>query len=287
MEPLNVNTVENEILQRLDCRLIPILPPGMADLLTSLTDDSIDFVDLASLLERYPSLAGRLIAIANSAWSSPVTEISSLEATCTRLGLNVIRSICIALAVASPFNPSRCPGFSARQHWSSALLAADAAAWLTQCSHTITIEPATARAAGLMHNLGLLLLADKLPNEVNAAISMSETNQDISLSTALETELGFNHSDAGRILANSWKLPDVLCNAMSYKAVIEMQETTDISELICLTTSMIATLQRNHPWSIPAFQLEKLMITSTDATKIYERLSRQLEKTREMADSLF
>ena len=140
---------------------LPSMPAGAPYLLKSLTDESIDFVELASVVEKFPGIAGKLISLVNSAWSAPASEVTSLEATCSRLGLGVVRSTSIALAVASPFNSTRCPSFDLEYYWCSVLLTADAASRLVAVSSSKhEFEPATARAAGLLHNLGLLWLAD-------------------------------------------------------------------------------------------------------------------------------
>lgn len=277
-----------DALQRLNYKHIPVLPPGAPHLLKSLTDDSISFIDLAGIIERYPTIAARLISLANSAWSSPVSEITTLENACSRLGFDVVRSASIALAVSAPFNTSRCSEFKARFFWCSGLLAADGAAWLTQFSKSIHIEPATARAAGLIHNLGLLLLADQLPTEVDQAIKLVQKEEAMQLGQALLYILGFDHCDAGRQLGLAWELPESLVNAMDYCIDKGAQEqVNEVSCLIDITVSMLRALQHNRPWAIPQTQLDWLQITPADASTVFERLSGQLTQVHELAETLF
>ncbi len=99
---------------------LPTLPAGTPFLMKSLTDENIDFVELAAVLEKFPSIAGKLISLVNSVWSAPASEISSLEAACSRLGFGVVRSTSIALAIASPFDATRCRWFDAERFWCSA-----------------------------------------------------------------------------------------------------------------------------------------------------------------------
>ncbi len=289
MNPLSTMSCEKEILQRLNCKHLPVLPPDISRLIKSLTDDSVKFSQLADTIEIYPSIAARLIAIANSAWSSPMDEITSLEKACTRLGFNIVRSTSIALAVAAPFDPNRCPGFNAKRFWSTSLLAAEGATLLATSSTSTSIQPATARAAGMLHNLGLLLLADKLPIEVNESIKLVQKQEYIHLGDALQYMLGFNHCDAGRLLGQNWKLPEILIDAMAYGIVEEnsLEQSSETADLIRLTASMVSSLQQDRLWPTSEDSLEKLQITSADAIKVFERLSNQLEKTQKMADMLF
>jgi len=273
----------------LNFKHIPVLPPGAPHLLKSLTDDSISFVELAGVIERYPTIAARLISLANSAWSSPVSEITSLDNACSRLGFDVVRSASIALAVSAPFDTSRCPEFDARHFWCSGLLAADGAAWLAQFSKSIHMEPPTARAAGLIHNLGLLLLVDQLPKEVDQAIKLTNKDEGMQLTQALLYILGFDHCDAGRQLGLAWELPEVLVDAMDYRLDDDQapEQVNEVALLMDIMVSMLRALQHNRPWAIPQAQLDRLQITPAEASMVLERLTGQLTQVDELASTLF
>ncbi len=275
-------------LQRLNFKHVPVLPPGAPYLLKALTDESLSFIELAEVIERYPTIAARLISLANSAWSSPVSEIKSTETACSRLGFDVVRSASIALAVSAPFDTSRCPDFDTRFFWTTSLLAADGVAWLAKARKSGDIEPPSARAAGLIHNLGLLLLADQLPVEVDQAIKLISKDGNMRLGEALLYILGFDHCDAGRLLGISWQLPGFLVDALDYRLDNEHPEdTTEIAILIDITVSMLRALQHNRPWAIPQAQLEEMQISQADASNVLERLSNQLPQIHELANMLF
>ncbi len=275
-------------LQRLNFKHIPVLPPGAPYLLKALTDESLSFVELAEVIERYPTIAARLISLANSAWSSPVSEIQSTEMACSRLGFDVVRSASIALAVSAPFDTSRCPDFDTRFFWCTSLLAADGVSWLSKVMKSGDIEHPSARAAGLVHNLGLLLLADQMPDEVDQAIKLITKDENMQLGEALLYILGFDHCDAGRELGVAWEMPELLVNALDYRLDEENQDdAADIAILVDITVSMLRSLQHSRPWAIPQAQLERLQISQADASEVFERLSSQLPEVQELAHTLF
>lgn len=280
----------NDLASRLNTENIPVLPSGVFDLFKTLTDDSICFNDLAAILEKFPSIAARLIAVANSPWSSPISPVTSLEMACSRLGFDVVRSTSIALSVAAPFDPNRCPNFNAKYYWTTALLAADATSWLHASSKSIEAELPTVRTAGLIHNLGLLLLVDQLSDEVGKAIKLTEESENLNLSDALVYTLGFDHCDAGLVLGRAWGFPEPLIEAMSGNASDEKGEqfTGEITNIVGVAVSMIQSLQYNlRPWSIPQAQLEQLQIPPGEATRVFERLTLQLDQVQGMAETLF
>ena len=215
---------ENFPRDRLNFRHIPVLPSGATYLMQAMMDNSLNFHQVSSIIENFPSIAARLISLANSVWSSPVTPITSLDTACARLGFDVVRSTSIALAVASPFDPFRCPSFDAIRFWNHSLLVADTSTWLSQLLQTNinNLDPQTARTAGLVHDLGLLWLVDQLPEEADQAIHIIQNNSTVSLDDALLDIIGIDHFEVGKILGEAWKLPEPLIMAMSHQLLLIM-----------------------------------------------------------------
>ena len=271
---------------------LPTLPPGTPFLLKSLTDENIDFVELAATLEKFPSIAGKLISLANSVWSAPASDITSLEATCSRLGFGVVRSTSIALAIAAPFDAARCPSFDPERFWLSALLVAEAASGLALAADGDgRPEPSTARAAGLLHNLGLLWLTDRLPEAVDEALALSDEQPAGSLRQALVRVLGFDQAEAGGHLAAAWELPAPLALAMAHYPDAdyrgpqrELVHTVGLA--VELVSSLLADMPAPAPAPAPEERLASLGIAAADFGALGERVGAKLEKIRDIASVL-
>ncbi len=275
-------------LDQMSTLQLPTLPAGAPYLLKSLTSETIDFVELAAVVEKFPGIAGKLISLVNSAWSAPVSEVTSLEVTCSRLGLGVVRSTSIALAIAAPFNPARCPSFDLEYYWCSVLLTADAASRLVPVSSPKhEFEPATARAAGLLHNLGLLWLVDRLPVEVDQALIMVKNDEVESLQQALSQVLGFDQAQAGGHLGNSWALPQPLVSAMRHYAQADYPGAQcELVITVGLATRLVAAILKQEPCPGQDIRLSRLGITEENLNKVFEQLKGQLVKTRDIAKVL-
>ena len=275
-------------LNQLGTLQLPSVPAGAPYLLKSLTNETIDFVELASVVEKFPGIAGKLISLVNSAWSAPVSEVTSLEATCSRLGLGVVRSTSIALAISAPFNPARCPSFDLGYYWSSALLTAEAASRLAAASSVKPeFEPATARAAGLLHNLGLLWLVDRLPAQVDQALITLKNNQAESLQQALSQALGFDQVQAGGYLGNSWGLPDPLVSAMTHYPETDYRGVHgELVASVGLAARMVSAVLKEEPCLEQDIRLSSLGLTGDNLENVFDQLNGQLVKTREIAKVL-
>ncbi len=275
-------------LKQLTTLQLPSMPAGAPYLLKSLTDEAIEFAELASVVEKFPGIAGKLISLVNSAWSAPTAAVTSLEATCSRLGLGVVRSTSIALAVAAPFNSTKCPCFDLEYYWCSVLLTADAASRLAAVSSSKhEFEPATARAAGLLHNLGLLWLADRLPDEVDRALTMVKSGEAESVQQALTQVLGFDQAQAGGYLGNSWALPEPLVSAMTHYQESEYQGShCEIVITVGLAARLVAAVLKQESCPGQDARLSSLGITGENLNAVFEQLNGQLVKTRDIAKVL-
>lgn len=263
---------------------IPVLPPGVTYLMQALNDDNMGFGEIAATIETLPSIAARILALANSAWSSPVTPVLSLELACSRLGLQVVRTASIALAIAQPFNPSRCPPFDGPTFWTTAMLNAEAASLLA--AQTMRDRCAVARTTGLLSNLGLIWLAESLPTQTAAALEESHDAPPGRLNSALAAHCGLGFDQAGGLLAEAWSLPEELGEA------IARQFDHDYNGLaLCAVVSgareIVGAVMRDLEWSDPDPSLFRLGLTRDSQLAVYNRLVHSKARTVELATVLF
>ncbi len=264
---------------------IPVLPPGAPFLLRSMTDEDIDFKELASVIEKFPSIAARLIGLANSAWSSPRTAITSLNDACVRMGFDVVRSVSLGLAVSTPFNQKRCKGFNTEHFWCSSLLTADAAALMVEHgSFQEEIDQPSARAAGLLHNLGLLWLADRMPNETSKALLACQQDPEVSTNDALIEHCGINYCQAGGFLGEMWNLPETLIVTMAYHSDHDYHDSFwKSARLIGASESIVSSLYHHKQWH----SNDDLPIASEIQKTVLDSTALRLNYTRGLAQALF
>ena len=266
---------------------VPVLPPGTTRLLSMLTDETLKFEDLAAVVGGFPTVAARLLAVANSPWSAPVAPIESLEMACARLGMETVRSISIAVTVSAPFNSLRCPVFDAKRYWCSALLVADTAPQIVQRLRSASpIEIPAARTAGLLHNLGLLWLADCLPIQTAQALVAVADNENLSVNQALRACCGFGHNEASIALARAWNLPPVLRAGMAYHDPKDGDPAAlMMARVIAVAAGMVALLY--HGAAVPAHPaFGRIDVDATALDAIYEQLRGNFNKRQKLAEAL-
>ena len=264
---------------------VPVLPPGVPYLMQTLNDDNLGFRDIAQAIEKLPSIAARLLALANSAWSAPASPVLSLDAACSRLGLRVVRTASIAIAVSQPFNPARCPAFNGRTFWSSALMNADAAFWLAE--RVIGEQLSVARTAGLLSNLGLVWMAEALPEQTAEVLSATgDEAPSGELNINLTDHCGLGFDEAGALLAEVWQLPPVLRDAIAHQ-FDPRDDAPRLSKIVSAAARMVGATRRGQKWDQPDPMLLGLGLPLDGQLEVYQSLGASLHATVELAETLF
>jgi len=93
--------------------------------------------------------------------------------------------------------------------------------------------------AGLLHDIGALVNCMVVPVEFRAALEKASSER-IPLDEAEQATMGFTHSDSGRILAEAWKIPGEIADAVELHHRIGDPERggplvalVNLSDLLC------------------------------------------------------
>ncbi len=167
-------------------------------------------------MEQSPSVAGRVLGLAGSAFFARGKPVRSLRDAVVRvLGLELVRNIVLGIAVTGSFEPRRVPGFDGLRYWSSALrtaalartLAAQLSDRLVGRFDTTEYGPDSAYLGGLLHNLGLLALIEVAPEAMEEVFARAAERDDRSVTRAEQALLEIDHFEVGALLAVRWSLP--------------------------------------------------------------------------------
>ena len=80
-------------------------------------------------------------------------------------------------------------------------------------SETNRSIPAEAYTAGLLHDIGKVVLGEYVENRIGAIIELAQS-EGCSFAEAERRLLGLNHAEVGAVLAKKWGLPDFLVGAI-------------------------------------------------------------------------
>ncbi len=184
---------------------LPPFSPVLTKLLASLAKDDIMVSELADWIEKDTVLTGSVMRMVNSAAYGRMGTVSSVRHAITILGTNRLRNIVLGLSVCNMMSQLKLPArWSTKQFNLHAVAVANMADLIVQNS---TVEYAEgAFVAGLLHDVGKLLLAVTCPEEYGNVLAEASRDQRGLYEIELES-LGFTHAELSRNVLETWKLP--------------------------------------------------------------------------------
>ena len=210
---------------------LPILPHAVTQILGLPDNTDVTPRDFERIIVKDSALTAKILRSANSAYYNRSGEIASLQRAIDQLGMNTVRSICVASAFQSRVSAKTlCRAFNANDYWKHSL----AVACLAKVLASVTKYPRAEEAfiAGLFHDIGKMAIAMLLPED-GARIYQSATMRKISHYEAEQAVLSASHQEIGLRAAELWTLPSVFWGAIANHHTPWLCEERDaLTELI-------------------------------------------------------
>lgn len=205
---------------------LPPFSPILNKLLATLADEDVSFAALAELIEKDTVMAGNVLRLVNSALYGRRGTISSVRHAVSLMGVTKLRNSAMTLSVSRVWNEARTP-----KSWSAArfnLHAVATAILADLLAQKVPVQyPEGAFVAGLMHDLGLLLIATSLPDEYQEIRRLHEEEK-LPLPDAEKRVLGFDHAELSAAALREWNFPDPIQKAVRYQWEPQRQTSDEV-----------------------------------------------------------
>ena len=180
---------------------------GMAD------DDRTSAMEMAQVLSTDQALTAKLIRVSNSAYYGFARRVSTVREAVVMLGFKQVRQVAVGASLMNAFNSKKDPNdvFDLDLFWGHSVAVGVAAENLAK--KTRSAKPEDAFTAGILHDIGRLVLRKAMPAEFQQAVAEARRGT----YTLAEAELeftGYSHDDLGRALGERWKFPNHLVDAV-------------------------------------------------------------------------
>jgi putative nucleotidyltransferase with HDIG domain len=194
-------------------RAVPVAPRAYTDLCEAVRNGSP--VDrLAQLVACDAGISAKVLQLANSAFFGRPHDVADIPSSVNYLGANIIGLLALTadVEIFRPIEPEpTIAGFRIDAFERHCRLTGAIAARLPvsgRASETLLL-------AGLLHDIGKLILADRDPERLQRAMEAArEHSQPLH---AVETELfGLSHAELGAYLLGLWALPEPIVEAVAY-----------------------------------------------------------------------
>jgi HD-like signal output (HDOD) protein len=159
---------------------------------------------IAEVISKDPGLSAKLLRIVNSAFYGFPKQVDTISRAVAIVGSDQLRLLTLGTSVISLFRDIPPELMNMGWFWKHSLACGIAARLIASYKNFSNIEQLF--ISGLLHDLGKLLIFKNHPREAAAALSRADQSE--SFHYLMEQSfLGFDHLQAGSALADMWKLP--------------------------------------------------------------------------------
>lgn len=185
-----------------------------------------------------PALTARLLKLVNSPFYGFTAKIDTVYRAVALIGHEELRSVVVAASAVKVFDGIPSELMSMDDFWVRSLKVAVTARVLAAFKREKVIERYF--IAGLLHDIGSLLLYLKMPEEMAQVLQLQKTDG-IELCMAEKEIIGFDHTEVGGGLLKKWNLPPQICGAIRYQlAPLNAPEKEQSAAwLICLAGEIV------------------------------------------------
>ncbi len=206
---------------------LPPFSPILNRLIASLASEDVSFAKIADLIEKDTVLAGNILKLVNSALYGLAGTVNSIRHAVSLLGITKLRNAALSMSVARMWNQVKTPpGWSTpnfNQHSVGVGILSDL---LAQRLNVAYAEGAF--AAGLFHDLGLLLIAIGLHDEYKQMALLCQENKQWNQDYEVQV-LGMTHAELSADALAQWNLPEEIQMAVRFHGSPELDPTAGVA----------------------------------------------------------
>lgn len=276
---------------------LPSLSPVAMKIVEMASDERCSVESMATVIENEPSLAVRLLRLANSAFLGARYPVSTLRQAIVRIGVERLRIMALSLSLRDTFPMGRVGCMDYEAFWRCslyrALLGKSLAQNIGECN------PEEAFVAGLTLEIGLLIFVDLFIKGQDEEAPFDQHAFDSLLSWERE-RFGTDHRAIGEVALRYWRFPDsiVACQRPLENDSKERREPSLLQ--VCETARTLSSLiceeaVEMHPALAGAEGLlglsqeiiHEMLVTAFDLVEeIAESLQVEVDKERDVIELL-
>lgn len=240
------------------------LPRAYHRISEMLENPHYDNADIGKIIAHDPALTARVLRLVNSAHYALSSKVISIPQAITLLGSRALQELVLATSVTSAFSKISSKLVDMADFWHHSIYCGILARAIAR--HQRYPQPEQIFVAGLLHDIGKLVLYHRLP-EQSETILHQFADSELPLYRVERDVLGFDHAAVGAALLSAWRLPDI------YRVTTEFHHTpnrtrtyVDEVALIHLANALTKKIEPGH--KISKDDPVQLAIDPTVAEKI-------------------
>lgn len=193
--------------------------PSLPDLYQKICDiaqsENAGVKDAVNVILKDAAMSAKILQLVNSSYFGIAREVSSIAQAISLLGMDTLKSLVLSIGIFDNHLPVKIPGFSITKLMEHSVACGTLAKQIVALETEDSNLAEHAFTAGLLHDLGKLILAMEIPDLVTNSLEIAREDQ-VSLAEAEMIAEGFTHADVSGYLLGLWKLPMTVVEAVTF-----------------------------------------------------------------------
>ena len=210
------------------------MPDAAVKILQLSDKDEVNIEILSKLISRDPALAGRLLKISNSASFGISHKVTNIHKAVMILGMTAVKCLVLSAAIFDPFKLSKKLRIDIKGFYGNIISVATTCRKLAEtCGYK---NPGDAFTCGLLYEIGMLFLMQNYPLEYKTVLDRAMISGD--LLGEEKKAFGIPHTEAGRLIAAQWKLPEDFVSAIGNHHSFGYKDSQQLDDIMRLAVAL-------------------------------------------------
>lgn len=189
------------------------LPMMYTRITEAVSDPKSSTKHLAEIISEDTALTAKLLRLANSALYNFPSKVNTVNHAVTVIGTRQLCELVLACSVVSLFKDIDAKYVNMESFWRHSVACGVCGRILASHRRDPNVEAAF--VAGLLHDIGRLIMLKEIPEIMNEVFQESEKEGEL-LYVSEYSLMGINHATLGGMLLEQWRLPLRLIESVKY-----------------------------------------------------------------------
>jgi putative nucleotidyltransferase with HDIG domain len=264
---------------------LPMLPDVAKEMLNDLNNDDISLDTIVEKVSLDQSLAAKVLRLANASIYGANSKVVTIQQAVALLGIKNLKNL-IRLSIFTKNLPTAaCRGFDNQAYWRHNIATAICAELI---SRTLHMKHDFAFTAGLLHDIGRLVLVSRFPKKYAEVIACAKKGD----TTLLEAEriiLGVDHVAVGLVLALQWNFSDAIQDGIRGHHDPDDKELNSVASIVHVANAIVHALDLNesdnelvppisqHAWDVLSLSEESYLTIFHETELRVEAMNQMLQ----------
>ncbi len=193
--------------------------------------------EIGDVIVNDPNLTSRLLKLVNSAYYNFPSRIDTVSRAVAIVGTHELYSLVLAISAVNSFNKISSSLVNMDTFWRHSLFTGLLSRILAKKFNVL--HPERFFIAGLLHDLGCLVLYKSAPDTARELLLIADGNEEIFYQAEVE-QLGFSHADIGSVIMREWRMTETLQDAIRCHHRPHLSEIASLEACIVHVADVLA-----------------------------------------------